>query len=63
MYVWFDGKCNPCDVDYKSYLEVGNVNEKTIKEIWHGKTYEKLRKDHLEKNRKKWNPCDRCGLC
>jgi len=63
MYVWFDGKCNPCDVDYKSYLEVGNVNEKTIKEIWHGKTYEKLRKDHLEKNRKKCNPCDRCGLC
>ena len=25
MYVWYDGKCNPCDVDYKSELLVGNI--------------------------------------
>ena len=22
MYVWFDGKVNPCDADYKSYLTI-----------------------------------------
>jgi len=62
MYIWFDGICNPCDVDYKSYLETGNINEKSIKEIWHGKTYNRLREDHISGNRYKWNPCDRCGL-
>ena len=34
MYVWFDGKVNPCDADYKSYLSYGNVKENTIKDIW-----------------------------
>ena len=62
MYVWFDGISNPCDVDYKSYLEVGNVNKNSIKEIWHGEKYELLRKNHISGDRGKWNPCDRCGL-
>ena len=62
MYVWFDGIANPCDVDYKSNLEVGNINDNTISEIWHGETYTKMREDHIAKERSKWNPCDRCGL-
>tara|TARA_A100001515_G_scaffold81178_2_gene64368 strand:- start:25636 stop:26772 length:1137 start_codon:yes stop_codon:yes gene_type:complete len=62
MYVWFDGISNPCDVDYKSYLKVGNLNDSTIKEIWSGETYNALRKDHISGSRSKWNPCDRCGL-
>lgn len=62
MYVWFDGIANPCDVDYKSNLEVGNINNDTIAEIWHGETYTKMREDHIAKERSKWNPCDRCGL-
>jgi radical SAM protein with 4Fe4S-binding SPASM domain len=62
MYVWFDGIANPCDVDYKSNLEVGNINNNTIAEIWHGETYTKMREDHIAKERSKWNPCDRCGL-
>jgi len=63
MYIWFDGICNPCDVDYKSYLETGNIKDKSIKDVWRGDMYTKLRKDHLSSNRNKWNPCDRCGLC
>ena len=62
MYVWFDGKCNPCDVDYKSMLQVGHIESNSIKEIWHGEIYQKLRDDHKKKERKKWNPCDRCGI-
>ena len=42
MYVWYDGKCNPCDVDYKSDLLVGNVKDNSIKEIWNGEDYKKL---------------------
>jgi len=62
MYIWFDGITNPCDVDYKSYLKTGNVKEQSIREIWHGDIFTKLRGDHTSGNRYKWNPCDRCGL-
>ncbi len=62
MYIWFDGKVNPCDADYKSYLSYGNVNEKTIKEIWNSKEYKNLQKIHTNKTRNKITPCDRCGI-
>jgi sulfatase maturation enzyme AslB (radical SAM superfamily) len=62
MYIWFDGKCNPCDVDYKSYLETGNINNNSIRDIWNGLVYQKLRKDHENKKRGDYVPCDRCGV-
>ena len=31
MYVWFDGKVNPCDNDYKSYLSFGNAKDFNLK--------------------------------
>ena len=39
MYVWYDGKCNPCDVDYKSELQIGDIKENSIKDIWDGELY------------------------
>lgn len=60
MYIWYDGICNPCDSDYKSELAVGSVKEKSIKEIWHGFKYTKLRQDHLGGKRNCCFPCDRC---
>jgi len=60
LYVWFDGTCNPCDEDYKSELKLGNVKEKTLKEIWNGEEYSNLRQTHLNNNRKSCFPCDRC---
>lgn len=62
MYVWYDGKVNPCDFDYKSNLCVGDVNTTPIEKIWLGEPYQKLREDHLNKQRKAHNPCDRCPL-
>ncbi len=61
MYVWFDGKCNPCDVDYKSELLVGNIKEKNIKEIWNGEVYKKLRERHKSGERHECYPCDHCS--
>ena len=61
MYVWFDGKVNPCDADYKSYLSFGNLNDNSINEVWNSKKIDKLRFDHLASKRKHYNPCDRCG--
>ena len=61
MYVWYDGKCNPCDVDYKSELQVGNIKESSIKEIWNGIQYRKLRDFHRSGKRNECFPCDHCS--
>ena len=63
MYVWFDGKVNPCDADYKSKLSFGDVNQDNIKNIWNNNVINKLRTSHLNDKRHDFNPCDRCGAC
>ena len=61
MYVWFDGKVNPCDADYKSFLSYGDANKFDLKDLWNNKVIEKNRKLHLAEKRGQINPCDRCG--
>lgn len=62
LYVWWDGVTNPCDEDYKSLLSPGNAKLQSIKEIWNGESFNKLRKLHVENQRNKINPCNRCGV-
>ena len=62
MYVWYDGKCNPCDADYKSELCVGSIKDSTIEEIWNGEKYRQIRDAHLNNKRDSYFPCDRCPL-
>ena len=62
MYIWYDGKANPCDADYKSYLSYGNKKNSSIKEIWNSKIIKQLRNDHINNKRNCHNPCDRCGV-
>jgi radical SAM protein with 4Fe4S-binding SPASM domain len=63
VYVWWDGGVNPCDFDYKSKLQLGDINSKTtIKDIWHSEAITKLRQDHLNGKRGDHVPCDRCPL-
>ena len=62
MYVWFDGKVNPCDADYKSYLSYGSSKEYSIKELWNNKIISNVRTKHSTENRNDVNPCDRCGV-
>ncbi len=62
MYIWFDGKVNPCDADYKSYLSYGSAKEYSLKELWSNKIISKTRNQHLNNDRTKINPCDRCGV-
>ena len=62
MYIWFDGKVNPCDADYKSLLTFGNVKDDTIKDIWNTDIITKLRNQHLNDKRKDRTPCNKCGV-
>ena len=61
--VWWDGKVNPCDFDYKSMLKTGDIEiEKNdnIKRLWNSEKYNNLRKYHIEKARNKISPCNKC---
>ena len=60
MFVWQDGKVNPCDYDYKSILSKWNANEHSIKMIWNSDYYNEIRRLHKLKERKKIEPCNRC---
>ncbi|MFC1652385.1 radical SAM/SPASM domain-containing protein [Planctomycetota bacterium] len=62
MFVWWDGSVNPCDVDYKSTLCVGNVNEKSIKDIWTSEKYLSLRNRHVTNKRQTLLPCKQCDV-
>jgi len=62
MFVWWDGKVNPCDVDYKSKLSVGNIKNSNISELWKSDDYKKLRQRHESKLRNDTSPCNRCVL-
>jgi radical SAM protein with 4Fe4S-binding SPASM domain len=62
MYVWYDGVCNPCDFDYLSKLQTGNVERQSISEIWKSEAYTALREKHTNEGRSNLNPCDRCPL-
>ena len=62
MYIWFDGKVNPCDADYKSYLSYGNVNEFSIKKLWNSKIIKNIRNKHITNQRSEIDPCNKCGV-
>jgi len=62
IFVWWNGKVNPCDYDYKSILSKWNVKQKTIKEIWNSDYYNLIIKRHLEKQRSMIEPCKRCPI-
>ena len=61
MFIWWDGKVNPCDADYKSKLSVGKFNL-NISEIWKGEKYQKIRDMHINNKRKSINPCNSCNV-
>ncbi len=62
MFVWWDGKTNPCDVDYKSKLSVGVFPDKKLSEIWKSNTYNHLRQAHIKNQRAKLTPCRSCTV-
>ncbi len=60
VFIWYDGKVNPCDYDYKSILSKHNYQDIQLKNIWNSEYYNDLRSEHMKKNRKSIFPCNRC---
>ena len=62
MFIWYDGTINPCDVDYKSTLNMGNISNSLISELWRNQPYQDLRNKHMNKLRSSVSPCNKCSL-
>ncbi len=61
MFIWWDGKVNPCDVDYKSKLSVSTFDN-DIKSLWNSKGYKNLRAVHIDEKRGQLKPCNACAV-
>ncbi|MGE0445123.1 MAG: radical SAM/SPASM domain-containing protein [Vicinamibacterales bacterium] len=62
MFVWWDGRINPCDVDYRSTLSGGRLGDTTLADAWRGEAYDRLRAAHVNGGRSQQHPCNRCTL-
>lgn len=62
MFVWWDGKVNPCDVDYRSTLSVGTISDYELSALWRSPDYERLREMHASSQRGEAAPCNRCAV-
>ena len=62
MFIWWDGKVNPCDVDFKSHLCIGNVSSENLDGLWQSEKYMALRENHVAAKRSHCEPCNRCTL-
>ena len=60
MFVWWDGKVAPCDVDYLTRLSNESITNSSVSEIWNGNMYKELRNKHLAGERASLEPCSRC---
>ena len=60
LFIWWDGKVAPCDVDYLTTLTNETITKSSISEIWNGNIYKKLRNKHLSGFRQNIEPCSRC---
>ena len=62
MFIWWDGVCNPCDIDYKSHLAMGKLDARTsIQEIWRGEKAQNFRRLHENSQKNSCVPCNRCS--
>lgn len=62
MFVWADGRVNPCDVDYLSTLSPGQFTDGNLSALWTGPAYQALRERHAGGHRSQISPCRQCSL-
>lgn len=56
-----NGKVALCCMDWKNSINLGELNNQTIDEIWNSNLYEKIRDNHLKKQRNLIPLCKNCS--
>jgi len=62
MFVMYDGICTPCCVDDGRGYVLGDATKDSIKNIWHGPIYQKLRNAQTSGNYRDIDICKKCYL-
>lgn len=60
IYVWADGKVNPCENDYLSWLQLGDANKDSLHDIWTGEKMRALRLSFVSGKKNCHKPCNNC---
>ena len=60
MVVYWDGKAGLCNHDWNNGLNLGDLSTQSIKEVWQGKAYQKVRLEHQEGRRRMVAACRSC---
>ena len=61
LAVNWDGRVSICCVDWDSQAVVGDANQESIHEIWHGSALRSIRETHLAGRAHCMQPCDTCS--
>jgi radical SAM protein with 4Fe4S-binding SPASM domain len=48
IIIYHNGQIRFCESDWKAEHAIGNIQNQTIKEIWHGEIYCRLRQQHID---------------
>jgi len=62
MFVMYDGVCTPCCIDVSRGYELGDVKKNTIKEIWKGERFQKLREAQISGRYPEIDICRTCYM-
>jgi len=57
--ILWDGTVSPCPQDYYGRIKLGNIREKSLRDIWNGHPYIEMREEMLS-NVKNISPCNEC---
>lgn len=57
-----DGVVVPCCVDWRRDLSLGNINDKSLMDIWNGKELRDLQLKHLNLLKNEIDPCKYCTM-
>ena len=60
MSIRWDGRVVPCCRDYDNHEILGDITKETLMDIWNGKRFQALRRDHLEGEYDNSVLCSKC---
>jgi len=62
MTIFFDGTVAPCPQDFFGKIEIGNVAERSVAEVWNGEPMRRLRRRMKRRDVKDIEPCQSCDI-
>ena len=62
MFIMYDGRVTPCCLDAKRDYVLGDVNNSSVKEIWHGERLTEMRNLHIKGKYRDIDICRKCSI-